>query len=182
MTMKVQAGRLTPRAAVERFQEWVYHTSHPIEALTTKNYFLGAHDRLLKGDVVEAYSFTRNTAKHLRMVVSRSDRDAVVVSPFIMSHEINEFHVYTAELSNERPAPKLATVRYDPNAPVNLELKHVKDGIYAICNGANDILVDRIEGHDRGVDLFARMQESGLTPAKAQAEADAARSEAKKSA
>jgi hypothetical protein len=89
-----QAHRLAPRAAIERFQEWAYHTDHPIEALVADGYFQCVSDRLMKGDVIEAYVINSVIARHLRLLVSQADRKGVAVVPFAPTHNIAVDHAY----------------------------------------------------------------------------------------
>ncbi len=96
MSLRCQAHRLMPRAAIERFQEWVYQTDHPIEALIGENYFLGVRDRLLKGDVVEIYAVGTDEVRHMRLLVSQSDRQCVAVAPFTADPKADGFHVQQA--------------------------------------------------------------------------------------
>lgn len=89
MGLQCQAHRMMPRASIERFQEWVYQTDHPIEALLGQNYFRNVSDRLLTGDIVEAYSIGATRALNMRFLVSHSDRQSVRVTPFVPSCEVD---------------------------------------------------------------------------------------------
>lgn len=161
MSLRCQAHRLTPRAAIERFQEWVYHTNHPIEALVAEDYFVGVRDRLLKGDVIEAYAVGATRAQHLRLLVSRSDNTKIAVAPFAPSHDVEGFRIDAAPLS--AVGSKLGDAPYRDKSSKNLELRHLRHGSYRIVNGDGDVVVGDIKGHAFGVDLFGRIQEGKIS-------------------
>lgn len=161
MSLRCQAHRLTPRAAIERFQEWVYHTDHPIEALIAADYFESVSDRLLKGDVIEAYAISTTHARHLRLLVSRSGRKGVAVAPFALSHDVDGFRIEAA------PLP-LSAVKSDGGskrkiAPAELELRHLRHGSYRIVDGNGDVVIGDIKGNAFGVDLFGRIKEGKIS-------------------
>lgn len=160
MSLRCQAHRLTPRAAIERFQEWVYHTDHPIEALIGEDYFQSVSDRLLKGDVIEAYAIGTTHARHLRLLVSRSGRKGVAVAPFALSHDVDGFRIEAAPLSASMKADGGSRRK---TAPADLELRHLRHGSYRIVDGHGDVLIGDIKGHAFGVDLFGRIQEGKIS-------------------
>lgn len=161
MSLRCQAHRLTPRAAIERFQEWVYHTDHPIEALISVDYFQSVSDRLLKGDVIEAYAIGTTHARHLRLLVSRSGRKGVAVAPFALSHDVDGFRIEAAPLSPAGVKPDGASKQ--KIMPADLELRHLRHGSYRIVDGRGDAVIGDIKGHAFGVDLFGRIQEGKVS-------------------
>lgn len=171
MSLRCQAHRLTPRAAIERFQEWVYHTDHPIEALIAVDYFQSVSDRLLKGDVIEAYAIGTTQARHLRLLVSQSGRKGVVVAPFALSHDVDGFRIEAAPLS---AAVKLDGGSKQKVAPADLELRHLRHGSYRIVDGSSDVVIGDIKGHAFGVDLFGRIKEGKISIEGARREAEKA--------
>lgn len=84
MTLKCQAHRLSPRTAIERFQEWVYHTNHPLDAVTSDGYFDAVCGRILKGDVIEVYSVAGETVENSRLLVTKSTKAGVAVAMFAL--------------------------------------------------------------------------------------------------
>ena len=166
MSLRCQAHRLTARAAIERFQEWVYHTDHPIEALVTENYFGNVGGRILKGDVIEAYAVGVTCAQHLRLFVSRSDREQVVVAPFMPSHDVDGFRIdATSSAGPSSVQPKAADKS-------ELELRHLRHGRYRIVNGVGEVVVGDIQGHRHGVDLYGRIREGRLSVENARREVE----------
>lgn len=164
MSLQCQAHRLIPRAAIERFQEWVYHTDHPIAALVTENYFLPVRDRLIAGDVIEAYAAGLTCVQHLRLLVAGSARSAVTVTPFAPPKE-------PAAIAAQE-APMLPRKSESGSA---LELRHMRYDIYRIVDGRGDTVVGDIRGHAFGVDLYGRIRTGKLSVAGARREAETAR-------
>lgn len=170
MGMSCSAGRLTAGASVEKFQVWTYHSPHPVEAFVAENYFLSAHDRLLKGDVIEAYAITNTRLQFTRLAVSRSDREKVVVKPFEKSHEEDGFEFFEVELSNEKPAPKPLPQADNPNEVRFLELKHLGHGVYCILNANADQVVSDLKGKDVALEMFGKIQSGAISLEGARAE------------
>ena len=174
MSMKCNAGQLTAAASVQRFQEWVYHIDHPAEALITPNYWLGAHDRLIKGDVITAYCAGRESVRRIEFVVARSDREKVIVAPFDKVETTDDgFEIRSAPLRNEMPAPKPVPQPDNPSEARFLELKHMGRGRYVVLNAAAEHVLEGIVGREFAVDLFDRITSGGLSLPAAQAENDA---------
>ncbi|NKB58993.1 MAG: hypothetical protein GKS00_21920 [Alphaproteobacteria bacterium] len=157
MSLRCQVHRLMPRAAIERFQEWVYHTNHPIEALIADDYFASVAGRLLKGDVIEAYAVGAVRAQHLKLLISRSDKRTVAVAPFVPSYDIDGFQVAAA------PLQKPVGTHGSSDTRSRLELRHLRHGSYRIVKGDGDVVVGDIKGHAFGVDLFGRIQEGKIS-------------------
>ena len=172
MSFRCQSHRLVPRAAVEKFQEWVYCTDHPIEAVLSKNYFQGTQDCLRKGDLIVAYAVGERRMQRIEVVVSRSDRDTVVVGPFAATHQPGAIQVQEAELSTDKPKPKATYRSDDPNAPRSLELRHLKHGKYRILNADGDVVIGDIAGHQAGVDLLGRIRNGKIAIADARREVE----------
>lgn len=172
MGMSCSAGRLTAGAGVETFQVWTYHSPHPGEAFIGENYFLPAHDRLRKGDIVEAYSVNDTRVQFVRLAVSRSDRQKVTVKPFGKTHEEDGFEFFEAELSREIPVPKPVPVPDNPDEIRFLQLKHRGRGVYAVLNANADAVVDGISGKNAAVDLFDRITSGKLSLDGARAEVE----------
>ncbi len=168
MGFRCQAHRLMPRAAIERFQEWVYNTDHPIEALICENYFLGVRDRLLKGDVVEAYSVSVTRALHLRLLVACSDRQFVRVTPFVESHRVEGFIIQEASL--QWASSVLVNAADKVDEPFSLELQHVQQETYRIVSQRGEVMIGGINGHAHGVELFERIRHGKISIAEARDE------------
>lgn len=174
MTMKCEQGRLIAGNGVERFQVWIYQTSHPAEAFVSDNYFLGAHRQLMKGDVIDAYSHTEKRVQYMRILVSRSDRERVVVVPFVQrdkAEDMGEFEIFEAPLSDKRPTVPPAPQPDDPNDVKWLDLKFVVGDEYQIINGNGDAVVEGIKGSDYAAELLGRVKNGGLSLAGAIEEA-----------
>ena len=149
MTFRCESHRLIPRAAIERFQEWVYHTDHPIEALLLENYFLPVGDRLLAGDVIEAYAVGLTCAQYLRFLVAGSGRKAVIVVPFSRSHDVDGACIQSASMLSDRSARQGSRDRY--------ELRHLRHGDYRIVDRSGDVVVGGIRGYELGVDVLGKV-------------------------
>ena len=139
MSLRCESHRLVPRAAIERFQEWIYQTDHLIEALVIAEYFSCVSDRLRTGDVIEAYAKGLTRMQYLRLVVAKSERNSVVVAPFTPSHRIEGASIQSATL--------LPNVR-SRNSHLGLELSHLAHGAYRIVDGNGDAVVGDIKGHE----------------------------------
>ena len=149
MSFRCESHRLIPRAAIERFQEWVYYTDHPIEALIMENYFSPVGDRLLAGDVIEAYAVGLTRVHYLRLHVSKSERNSVTVASFLRSHDVDGACVQSAPLLSDRSPDQCSHDRY--------ELRHLRHGDYRIVDRSGDVVVGGIRGHELGVSILGKI-------------------------
>lgn len=159
MSLRCESHRLIARVAVEQFQEWVYRTDHPVEALMTEDYFLPARSRLVAGDVIDAYAVGQTRTQTLRLHVTLSGPSAVIVAPFTASHDVAGTVIHAAPLIVARSQRQTAENRF--------ELSHLRHGSYRIVDGNGDTVVGGILGHVFGVALFGKIRTGRMSIAAA---------------
>lgn len=159
MSLRCENHLLIARVTVERFQEWVYRTDHPVESLLADEYFLPARSRLATGDVIDAYAVGQTCTQTLRLHVALSGPNSVIVTPFAASHEVARAVINTA--------PLIATQSHKQTAENGLELCHVQHGSYRIADGNGDTVVGGIRGHVLGAALFGKIRTGKMSIAAA---------------
>jgi len=149
MSFRCESQRLIPRAAIERFQEWIYHTDHPIEALLMDNYFAPVGERFFTGDIIDSYAVGLTRVRFLKLHVVEAGHQSVVVAPFSSSHDVNDAAIQSAVGFAGRLRDQGSRGRY--------ELQHLNYGDYRIVDCSGDVVVGGIRGHELGVTVLGEI-------------------------